>query len=200
MSKKIRINNANILAEQRYLSKKFINEIDVYPVKDPLPKLNPLPKGVSVPIRMSVPEVVPSPKEEPVDPFPKTSTKPIKSTYNVLTDDDKAEISSKLWDKISSNEELKSHLDLQPHHTEHNFLNDISHSIHGHITKNGHVTLEFPGLGKHHNTTLMLGKTLTQHGDSHGEHDTQPTSIPHSSFDFGVKFNLGNLFSGKRHN
>jgi hypothetical protein len=46
----------------------------------------------------------------------------------------------------------------------------------------------------------MLGKTLTQHGDSHGEHDTQPTSIPHSSFDFGVKFNLGNLFSGKRHN
>jgi hypothetical protein len=196
MSKKIRINNANILAEQRYLSKKFINEIDVYPVKDPLPKLNPLPKGVSVPIRMSVPEVVPSPKEEPVDPFPKT----IKSTYNVLTDDDKAEISSKLWDKISSNEELKSHLDLQPHHTEHNFLNDISHSIHGHITKNGHVTLEFPGLGSHHNTTLMLGKTLTQHGDSHGEHDTQPTSIPHSSFDFGVKFNLGNLFSGKHHN
>ena len=28
MSKKTRITNANILAEQRYLSKKFINEID----------------------------------------------------------------------------------------------------------------------------------------------------------------------------
>ena len=171
MSKKIRITNANILAEQRYLSKKFINEIDIYPTLDPLP-----------------------------NPWVKSPIEPIKSTYNVLTDDDKAEISSALWDKIKSNEELKSHLDLQPHHTEHNFLNDISHSIHGHITKDGHVTLEFPGLGKHHNTTLMLGKTLTQHGDSHGEHDIQPASIPHSSFDFGVKFNLGDLFSGKHHN
>ena len=171
MSKKIRITNANILAEQRYLSKKFINEIDIYPTLDPLP-----------------------------NPWVKSPIEPIKSTYNVLTDDDKAEISSALWDKIKSNEELKSHLDLQPHHTEHNFLNDISHSIHGHITKDGHVTLEFPGLGKHHNTTLMLGKTLTQHEDSHGEHDIQPASIPHSSFDFGVKFNLGDLFSGKHHN
>ena len=171
MSKKIRITNANILAEQRYLSKKFINEIDIYPTLDPLP-----------------------------NPWVKSPIEPIKSTYNVLTDDDKAEISSALWDKIKSNEELKSHLDLQPHHTEHNFLKDISHSIHGHITKDGHVTLEFPGLGKHHNTTLMLGKSLTQHEDSHGEHDIQPASIPHSSFDFGVKFNLGDLFSGKHHN
>ena len=105
-----------------------------------------------------------------------------------------------MWDKIKSNEELKSHLDLQPHHTEHNFLNDISHSIHGHITKDGHVTLEFPGLGNHHNTTLMLGKSFSGHEDSHGEHDIQPASIPHSSFDFGVKFNLGDLFSGKHHN
>ena len=195
MSKKTRITNANILAEQRYLSKKFINEINVYPIIDPLPKLSP--KGVPVPTRLSVPEVVPLPKEEPVDPFPKTSTKPINSSYNVLTDDDKAEISSALWDKIKSNEELKSHLDLQPHHTEHNFLNDISHIIHGHITKDGHVTLEFPGLGNHHNTTLMLGKSFSGHEDSHGEHDIQPASIPHSSFDFGVKFNLGDLFSGK---
>ena len=102
-----------------------------------------------------------------------------------------------MWNKINSDEELKSHLDLQPHHTEHNFLKDISHSIHGHITKDGHVTLEFPGLGKHHNTTLMLGKSFAQHGDSHGGHNTQPTSIPHSSFDVGVKFNLGNLLGGK---
>jgi hypothetical protein len=168
MSKKTRITNANILAEQRYLSKKFINEIDIYPTLDPLP-----------------------------NPWVKSPIEPIKSTYNVLTDDDKAEISSALWDKIKSNEELKSHLDLQPHHTEHNFLNDISHSIHGHITKDGHVTLEFPGLGNHHNTTLMLGKSFSGHEDSHGEHDIQPASIPHSSFDFGVKFNLGDLFSGK---
>ena len=168
MSKKIRITNANILAEQRYLSKKFINEIDIYPTLDPLP-----------------------------NPWVKSPIEPIKSTYNVLTDDDKAEISSALWNKIKSNEELKSHLDLQPHHTEHNFLKDISHSIHGHITKDGHVTLEFPGLGKHHNTTLMLGKSFAQHGDSHGGHNIQPTSIPHSSFDFGVKFNLGNLLGGK---
>jgi len=204
MSKKIRINNANILAEQRYLSKKFINEIDVYPVKEPLPKLDPLPKLKTSPKSLSVPEVVPLPKEEPVDPFSKPFSKPfsstIKNSYNVLTDDDKAEISSKLWDKIRANEELKSHLDLQPHHTEHNFLNDISHSIHGHITKDGHVTLEFPGLGKHHNATLMLGKTFQKHEDSHGEHDIQPISIPHSSFDFGVKFNLGDLFGGKHHN
>jgi hypothetical protein len=196
MSKKIIITKANILAEQRYLSKKFINEIDKYPIRAPLPKLNPLPKGVSVSTRLSVPEVVPSPKEKPVNPFPK----PIKSSYNVLTNADKAKISSVLWNKITSNEELKLHLDLQPHHTEHNFLNDISHSIHGHITKDGHVTLEFPGLGKEHNATLMLGKAFQKHEDSHGEHDIQPTSIPHSSFDFGVKFNLGNLFSGKRHN
>ena len=168
MSKKTRITNANILAEQRYLSKKFINEIDIYPTLDPLP-----------------------------NPWVKSPIEPIKSTYNVLTDDDKSEISSALWDKIKSNEELKSHLDLQPHHTEHNFLNDISHIIHGHITKDGHVTLEFPGLGNHHNTTLMLGKSFSGHEDSHGEHDIQPASIPHSSFDFGVKFNLGDLFSGK---
>ena len=170
MSKKIRITNSNILAEQRYLLKKFINEVDPKPVREPLPVRAPLPKN---PVLS---------KED----FP-------------LIDDDKAKISSVLWDKIKSNEELKSHLDLQPHHTEHNFLNDISHNIHGHITKNGHVTLEFPGLGKHHNVTLMLGKTLTQHGDSHGEHDIQPSSIPHSSFDFGVKFNLGDLFSKKHH-
>jgi len=152
MTKKTRITKANILAEQRYLSKKFISEDE---------------------------------------------TLPIKSGGNTLTDDDKAEISSVLWDKIKSNEELKSHLDLQPHHTEHNFLNDISHSIHGHITKDGHVTLEFPGLGKHHNATLMLGKTFQKHDDLHGGHNTQPTSTPHSSFDVGVKFNLGNLLGGK---
>ena len=78
MSKKTRITNANILAEQRYLSKKFINEIDIYPTLDPLP-----------------------------NPWVKSPIEPIKSTYNVLTDDDKAEISSALWDKIKSNEELK---------------------------------------------------------------------------------------------
>ena len=186
MSKKIRITNANILAEQRYLSKKFINEVDPKPVREPLPVKVPLPK------KTGLSKIEASLSQPP--------TKPIKSEDFPLTDDDKAEISSALWDKIKSNEELKSHLDLQPHHTEHNFLNDISHSIHGHITKDGHVTLEFPGLGKHHNTTLMLGKTLTQHGDSHGEHDIQPASIPHTSFDFGVKFNLGDLFSGKHHN
>ena len=204
MSKKTRITNANILAEQRYLSKKFINEIDVYPILDPLPKLGTSPKGEKSFKGLSIPEVVPFPKEVQLDPFSKSFSKPfskpIKSSYNVLTDDDKAEISSALWDKIKSNEELKSHLDLQPHHTEHNFLNDISHSIHGHITKDGHVTLEFPGLGNHHNTTLMLGKSFSGHEDSHGEHDIQPASIPHSSFDFGVKFNLGDLFSGKHHN
>ena len=162
------------------MSKKFINEVEPLPVREPLPKKTSLSK-----IEASLSQ---------------SPTKPIKSEDFPLTYDDKAEISSALWDKIKSNEELKSHLDLQPHHTEHNFLNDISHSIHGHITKDGHVTLEFPGLGKHHNTTLMLGKTLTQHGDSHGEHDIQPASIPHSSFDFGVKFNLGDLFSGKHHN
>jgi hypothetical protein len=193
MSKKIIITKANILAEQRYLSKKFINEIDLYPIRDPLPMRDPLPKLRSLPKGMSVPEVLPLPKEEPVDPF----SNPIKSSYNVLTDDDKSKISSILWDKITANEELKLHFDLQPHHTEHNFLKDISHNIHGHITKDGHVTLEFPGLGKEHNTTLMLGKTLQKHKDLH---DTQPTYIPHSSFDFGVKFNLGDLFSGKHHN
>ena len=185
MSKKIRITNANILAEQRYLSKKFISEDETPPIKQPLPISQLSTTSDSAKL---------------ANPWVKSPIEPIKSTYNVLTDDDKAEISSALWDKIKSNEELKSHLDLQPHHTEHNFLNDISHSIHGHITKDGHVTLEFPGLGKHHNTTLMLGKTLTQHEDSHGEHDIQPASIPHSSFDFGVKFNLGDLFSGKHHN
>ena len=185
MTKKTRITKVNILAEQRYLSKKFISEDETPPIEQPLP--------------ISQPSIT-SDSAKLTNPWVKSPIEPIKSGVNALTTDDKTKISSYLWNKINSDEELKSHLDLQPHHTEHNFLKDISHSIHGHITKDGHVTLEFPGLGKHHNTTLMLGKTLTQHGDSHGEHDIQPASIPHSSFDFGVKFNLGDLFSGKHHN
>jgi len=181
-TKKRYIETANLISEQRYLSKKFISEDETNPPSTIKPTTS---TGTNI---LTNPRTAKS----PID--------PIKTGGSTLTTNDKTNISSVLWNKITSNEELKLHLDLQPHHTEHNFLNDISHSIHGHITKDGHVTLEFPGLGKHHNTTLMLGKTLTQHGDSHGEHDIQPTSIPHSSFDFGVKFNLGNLFSGKHHN
>ena len=48
MSKKIRITNANILAEQRYLSKKFINEVELEPVREPLPVKVPLPKKTSL--------------------------------------------------------------------------------------------------------------------------------------------------------
>ena len=100
MSKKIRITNANILAEQRYLSKKFINEIDVYPILDPLPKLGTSPKGDKSFKGLPIPEVVPFPKEVRLDPFSKPFSKPIKSSYNVLTDDDKAEISSALCARL----------------------------------------------------------------------------------------------------
>ena len=182
MTKKTRITKVNILAEQRYLSKKFISEDEKSPIKQPLPISQPSTTSDSAKL---------------ANPWVKSPIEPIKSGVNTLTTDDKTKISSSLWNKINSDEELKKNLGLQPHHTEHNFLNDISHSIHGHITKDGHVTLEFPGLGNHHNTTLMLGKSFSGHEDSHGEHDIQPASIPHSSFDFGVKFNLGDLFSGK---
>jgi len=182
MTKKTRITKVNILAEQRYLSKKFISEDETLPIKRPLPISQPSTTSDSTKLE---------------NPFFKSPIEPIKSGDNVLTTDDKTKISSVLWNKINSDEELKKNLDLQPHYTENNFLADISHKVHGHVTKDGHMTLEFPSLGKNHNTTLMLGKSFAQHGDSHGGHNTQPTSIPHSSFDVGVKFNLGNLLGGK---
>ena len=182
MTKKTRITKVNILAEQRYLSKKFISEDETPPIKRPLP--------------ISQPSIT-SDSAKLTNPWVKSPIEPIKSGVNTLTTDDKTKISSTLWNKINSDEELKKNLDLQPHHTENNFLADISHKVHGHITKDGHVTLEFPSLGKNHNTTLMLGKSFSGQKDSHGKHDTQPTSTPHSSFDVGVKFNLGNLLGGK---
>ena len=182
MTKKTRITKANILTEQRYLSKKFISEDETLPIKQPLPISQPSTTSDS---------------EKLTNPWVKSPIEPIKSGGNTLTTDDKTKISSALWNKINSDEELKKNLGLQPHHTEDNFLSDISHNIHGHVTKDGHMTLEFPSLGKNHNTTLMLGKSFAQHGDSHGGHNTQPTSTPHSSFDVGVKFNLGNLLGGK---
>jgi hypothetical protein len=118
-------------------------------------------------------------------------------TTNSFTKSDLSNISKGIWDEVSSSPELKSHLGIQPHHTEHNFLEDVSHKIHGHVSPNGHMTVEFPGLGKTHNTTFMLGKSFASHGDSHGE-TNKMSYIPHSSFDVGVKFNLGSAI-GKKH-
>lgn len=127
-----------------------------------------------------------------------SSVTPSKSdTTNSFTKSDISNISTSIWDKVSSSPELKSHLEIQPHHTEHNFLEDVSHKIHGHVNPNGHMTVEFPGLGKNHNTTIMLGKSFASHGDSHGNTGGFEY-MPHSSFDVGVKFNLGNAI-GKKH-
>jgi hypothetical protein len=131
-----------------------------------------------------------------------TSVTPSKSdATNSFTKSDISNISTGIWDKVSSSPELKSHLGIEPHHTEHNFLEDVSHKIHGHVSPNGHMTVEFPGLGKTHNTTLVLGKSFASHGDSHGDSHGKTGGfeyMPHSSFDVGVKFNLGKSI-GKKH-
>ena len=115
------------------------------------------------------------------------------ATTDTLTKNDIPIISSEIWNKIESSPELKTHLGIEPHHTESNFLDDVAHKIHGHVDSNRHMTVEFPGLGKNHNTTIMLGKSFAGHGDSHGDShgDTNIGFMPHTSFDVGVKFNLG---------
>jgi hypothetical protein len=123
------------------------------------------------------------------------------TTPNSFSQKDISNISNGIWDKVESSPELKSHLGILPHHTEHNFLEDVSHKIHGHVSSDGHMTVEFPGLGKTHNTTIMLGKSFANHGDSHGDSHGETNKMgymPHSSFDVGVKFNLGNAI-GKKH-
>jgi hypothetical protein len=76
-----------------------------------------------------------------------------------------------LWKKISNNQELTKHLDIMPHHTEHNFWEDISHKVHVHVDPKGeHFEVQFPELGKHHNITLNVGGSYNPHHySSHGE-------------------------------
>ena len=113
-----------------------------------------------------------------------------------LSPQDKQQVSSVLWNKIQQNPELHQHLGIQPHHTESNFLNDVSHKFHTHVDpSNKHLTLEVPGLGKQHNVSLTLGASYASHGgEDHGTHTPTPSiGKPHSVVDVGVKIPLSSL-------
>jgi hypothetical protein len=93
-----------------------------------------------------------------------------------------------LWNKISSSPELKQHLDIMPHHTEHNFLDEVGHKLHIHIDpKSEHIEIQFPGLGKHHNINLNVGGSYnTHHYSSHGKSSwKQPVANVGISTNFG---------------
>ena len=118
-------------------------------------------------------------------------------TTNTLTKNDISKISSGIWNKIESNPELKTDLGLQPHHGEHNFLEDVAHKMHGHVDTNGHMTVEFPGLGKNHNIELDLGLSLAKHYEKdHDEHHSEPLASlkPHNFFDVGIKIPLSKMY------
>ena len=117
-------------------------------------------------------------------------------TPTTLSPQDKQQVSSVLWNKIQQNPELHQHLGIQPHHTESNFLNDVSHKFHTHVDpSNKHLTLEVPGLGKQHNVSLTLGASYASHGgEDHGTHTPTPSiGKPHSVVDVGVKIPLSSL-------
>jgi hypothetical protein len=115
-------------------------------------------------------------------------------TPTTLSPQDKQQVSSILWNKIQQTPELHQHLGIQPHHTESNFLNDVSHKFHTHIDPTQkHMTLEVPGLGKNHNVSVSLGASYGSHGgDDHGSH-TPSFGKPHSVVDVGVKIPLSSL-------
>jgi len=102
------------------------------------------------------------------------------------------DVKKNLWTQISQKPEIKKHLEILPHHNEHNFLQDLGHKFHMHIDpKTKHLGVEIPGLGKQHNFTLSLGSTFdTSHG-THDEHNKNYAPTPHSLVDAGVKINLG---------
>ena len=114
-----------------------------------------------------------------------------------LTPEATKEISSFLWDKISNDEYLKERLHIDDSHTEHNFLNDVSHMIHSHFDpKTGHMGFDIGG------EKLKLNLGFSPFGGHGGEggHDTHSTpsfSMPHSTFDFGVKIPLSSML--KKH-
>jgi len=105
------------------------------------------------------------------------------------------EIKKNLWNQISQNQELKQHLQIMPHHTEHNFMEELGHKLHVHVDPAGkHANVEFPGLGKNHNISISLGMPYTAGHSSHNSHDTHKVDYsmkPHSYGDVGVKVNIG---------
>ncbi len=106
-----------------------------------------------------------------------------------LPQEEKAKVSKEIWNKISHSPELKQHLEIMPHHKEHNFLDDVAHKLHIHIDpKTQHANIEFPGLGKQHNISLNLGFSYdTHHYGTH--HDSK--GWKDSVGNVGVKYNFG---------
>lgn len=105
------------------------------------------------------------------------------------------EVKKNLWNQISQKPELKQHLEIMPHHTEHNFLEEVGHKLHIHVDPGGkHANVEFPGLGKQHNISVSFGMPYSpQHSthDSHDAHKVDYSMTPHSYGDVGVKLNFG---------
>jgi hypothetical protein len=113
----------------------------------------------------------------------------------------KQEIKSFLWSHLNKPEhsDLKHSLGIDKSHTEHNFLDDISHKIHVHLEPSSkHMNFEFPGLGSKHNAKLNFGFSLPHKSDDNHGSDHTPTSltslIPHSNFNVGVKIPLSSIF------
>ncbi len=117
----------------------------------------------------------------------------------VVIDTEKfSEINKELFNQIKDNPEIATHVGLEDHHDEDNFLEDISHKVHTHIDPySKHVTFEFPGLGKNHNIELDLGLSLAKHYEKdHDEHHSEPLASlkPHNFFDVGIKIPLSKMY------
>jgi len=96
-----------------------------------------------------------------------------------------------LWNKITTQPVLKQHLQIMPHHTEHNFLEQLGHKLHFHVDpQTKHAQIQFPGLGKEHNVQLNVGFSYQNHSNHDDKHEPTP-SIPHSVGDIGLTTTFG---------
>ena len=128
---------------------------------------------------------------DPIERLPITVTK---TNELKLAPKLQTKVKSFLWSNINKTPELKHELHITDDHTEHNFIDDISHKIHTHFDPNTkHMNFEFPGLGKSHNLELDLGVSLSGHHED-VSHNHTPLSVPHSNFDVGIKIPLSKLF------
>lgn len=74
-----------------------------------------------------------------------------------------------------------------------NFTFDMLKDVHGHFNKqNNHFNFSIEHLGNSHNISLDIGASLSKHDDN--SHDISTLSVPHSTFDIGVKIPIQNLF------
>jgi hypothetical protein len=95
-----------------------------------------------------------------------------------------------LWKQISHNNDLKQHLEIKPHHTEHNFLEELGHKLHIHADHK-HINVEFPGLGKQHNISFNIDMPYSVNQSSNDTKKIDYSMKPKSYGSVGVKMNFG---------